>query len=319
MASTAPAQSSKAKRRSALGWERAAALYDSGRSAFEQGNYERALADLEASYELSRRPFLLFEIALCMEALHREAEALIVYRRYLRKAPNAEHSREARSRIDNLQSELGAAPEAQRRGAAATGGGDSDATGPRDSAPASRERSGSPREARADRGPRTQVRAKALPRPGAATQPKPKKSQSATALPPAPTLDADAAGSGAETEQSRGGSPRVLTWIAAGAALVAGGSAYFFWQKAESDYRNLLDWCSFEDPICTPEQHAAWESNVHRYDLLTNITLDASAICLAAAVALYFIEGDGDDDDDSAGRDTTLAVGPGGIVLSGSF
>ena len=101
--------------------------------------------------------------------------------------------------------------------------------------------------------------------------------------------------------------------------MVAGGSAYFFWQKAESDYRNLLDWCSFEDPICTPEQHAAWESNVHRYDLLTNITLDASAICLAAAVALYFIEGDGDDDDDSAGRDTTLAVGPGGIVLSGSF
>ncbi len=61
---------------------RARTHFESGRSYFEVGNYERALEEFQQAYELSGRAVLLINIANCQERLGRWAEAADTVDRY---------------------------------------------------------------------------------------------------------------------------------------------------------------------------------------------------------------------------------------------
>jgi tetratricopeptide (TPR) repeat protein len=61
---------------------RAAELFARGRAAFERGDYEAALVDLRASYELVPAPALLFNIAQALRLAGKCEEAEEQYRRY---------------------------------------------------------------------------------------------------------------------------------------------------------------------------------------------------------------------------------------------
>lgn len=53
----------------------ARALFMAGRVAFEEGRYEAALKHFEASYEQSKRPASLYNIARCHNRMRRDEEA----------------------------------------------------------------------------------------------------------------------------------------------------------------------------------------------------------------------------------------------------
>ncbi len=61
---------------------KAAELFARGRAAFERGDYEAALVDLRASYELVPAPLLLFNIAQALRLAGKCEEAEEQYRRY---------------------------------------------------------------------------------------------------------------------------------------------------------------------------------------------------------------------------------------------
>ncbi len=61
---------------------KAAELFARGRAAFERGDYEAALVDLRASYELVPAPALLFNIAQALRLAGKCEEAEEQYRRY---------------------------------------------------------------------------------------------------------------------------------------------------------------------------------------------------------------------------------------------
>ena len=62
--------------------------FQAGAKEFEAGRYEAALASFSAAYELSGRPELLYNIALCHEELGRYGEAADHLRRYLDEVEN---------------------------------------------------------------------------------------------------------------------------------------------------------------------------------------------------------------------------------------
>jgi len=81
----------------------ARALYTAGQAAFHEGRYENALEYLTRSYELSRRPALLFNLGTTYDRLRRDAEALAAFQQYLRDVPDAENRLEVEARIAVLR------------------------------------------------------------------------------------------------------------------------------------------------------------------------------------------------------------------------
>lgn len=63
--------------------ERARTHFDSARVHFDEGEYEAALSEFSASYELSHRDPLLYNLYLCEERLGHPARAADYLRRYL--------------------------------------------------------------------------------------------------------------------------------------------------------------------------------------------------------------------------------------------
>jgi tetratricopeptide (TPR) repeat protein len=83
----------------------AQAHFLAGSSYFQRGEYERAMEELEIAYDLSRRPALLYNIALCLERLGRYGEAAERLARYLdEEDPDAIRQRTAlEARLANLR------------------------------------------------------------------------------------------------------------------------------------------------------------------------------------------------------------------------
>ena len=81
----------------------ARALYTAGQAAFHEGRYENALEYLTRSYELSRRPALLFNLGTTYDRLRRDAEALAAFQQYLHDVPEAENRLEVEARIAVLR------------------------------------------------------------------------------------------------------------------------------------------------------------------------------------------------------------------------
>jgi len=87
---------------SAQGHERARALFEAGRVAVSEGDYEGALRYFTEAYELSERPRLLFNMANAADRLRDDERALALYQQYLEALPEAENADYVNARIDAL-------------------------------------------------------------------------------------------------------------------------------------------------------------------------------------------------------------------------
>lgn len=98
LAGTASAQSSTASD------DAARILFEAGAAAYDAGRYEEALDDFQRAYELSQRPVLHYNVALALDRLRRDEDALGSYRRFLAEAPaTAPHRGEVESRVVVLE------------------------------------------------------------------------------------------------------------------------------------------------------------------------------------------------------------------------
>lgn len=94
--------------------EMARQLFDQGRSAYSEGRFESALRAFRASYELSGRAQLLFNMGTTLDRLRRTREAVNHFERYLEEMYEAPNRSEVEARIRVLRAELD-----QQRAAAA--------------------------------------------------------------------------------------------------------------------------------------------------------------------------------------------------------
>lgn len=76
--------------------------YDAGVRKFDVGRFEDAAADFEAAYELSGAPEILFNMATAYRAAKKYEKALLMYRAYLRRVPEAPQRAVVEARIAEL-------------------------------------------------------------------------------------------------------------------------------------------------------------------------------------------------------------------------
>lgn len=104
---------------------KASAHFKQGQAFFNRGDFDRALAEYQAAFDLSKEPLLIFNIALCHDRAQRPEEALAAFRRYLELAPEGAVGDEARedvARLTPIVEKIAAdraAEEARKREAAA--------------------------------------------------------------------------------------------------------------------------------------------------------------------------------------------------------
>jgi len=82
--------------------EKAAAHFRQGQAFFQAKDYDRALAEYQAAFDLSAEPLLIFNIALCHERANRPEQALEAFRRYLEKVSTGSVADEAREDVARL-------------------------------------------------------------------------------------------------------------------------------------------------------------------------------------------------------------------------
>ncbi len=78
-------------------------LFNEGRDAFEAGNYELAHERFVQAYELSNRSALLFNIAVALDRMRNDEEALDFFRRFVAASPDHADAPEARARITAIE------------------------------------------------------------------------------------------------------------------------------------------------------------------------------------------------------------------------
>lgn len=80
----------------------AAAHVRQAQAYFQRGDFDRALAEYQAAFDLSPEPGLIFNIGLCHDRANRPEPALEAFRRYIALAPDGVVADEARSDIARL-------------------------------------------------------------------------------------------------------------------------------------------------------------------------------------------------------------------------
>jgi tetratricopeptide (TPR) repeat protein len=96
----------------------ARAHFESGQSLYDVGEFARALVEFKESFLASDDPVLLFNMAQCHRQLGQAAEAVRLYRSYLRRKPDAPNRPEVERRIEELRATAPAAPAPPPPGAA---------------------------------------------------------------------------------------------------------------------------------------------------------------------------------------------------------
>lgn len=96
-------------------------LYEAGSEAFAAGRYESAMDYFRRSYELSRRPALLYNIGQSADRLRRDRDALAAFEQYLSEVPDAPNRGDVEARMAILrrqvaEADAAAAREAEERG-----------------------------------------------------------------------------------------------------------------------------------------------------------------------------------------------------------
>ena len=76
--------------------EKAKKAFGEGKTLFEKGDFPEAVAKFKESYNLSKNPVLLYNIALANESAGQDDIALFYYRKFLTDAP-AEAAQRPRS------------------------------------------------------------------------------------------------------------------------------------------------------------------------------------------------------------------------------
>ncbi len=82
--------------------EKAAAHFRQGQAFFQAQDYDRALAEYQAAFDLSSEPLLIFNIALCHDRANRPEQALQDFRRYLAHVSTGAIADEAREDVARL-------------------------------------------------------------------------------------------------------------------------------------------------------------------------------------------------------------------------
>ncbi|MCP4674859.1 MAG: tetratricopeptide repeat protein [Deltaproteobacteria bacterium] len=88
----------------------AKALYIDGKTHFQAGKYNEALASFTASYNLSNEPNLLFNLGITSERLGDRERAIAYYEVYLEELPNAPDAAEVKARLEKLKTAPEPAP-----------------------------------------------------------------------------------------------------------------------------------------------------------------------------------------------------------------
>lgn len=73
-----------------------------GQAYFGRGDYDRAIAEYQAAFDLSLEPSLIFNVALCYDRTNRPEQALAAFQRYLELAPGGSVADEARNDVARL-------------------------------------------------------------------------------------------------------------------------------------------------------------------------------------------------------------------------
>jgi hypothetical protein len=105
--------------------EAAKKAFGEGKKAFEAKKYDVAVEKFKESYRLSKKPTLLYNIALALEQNNQKDMALFYFRKFLTDAPADDAQRpDANTRVKNLEAALG--PDAGKTDGGATDGGKTD-------------------------------------------------------------------------------------------------------------------------------------------------------------------------------------------------
>jgi tetratricopeptide (TPR) repeat protein len=93
--------------------QRARAHFEAGRALYSLGNYESALAEFTAGYDLAPRPGFLVNIGHCQRRLQHLQQARDAYREFLRvAAQDAPESPQVRTALAEVDAQIAALPPA---------------------------------------------------------------------------------------------------------------------------------------------------------------------------------------------------------------
>lgn len=92
----------------------AKAHYTNGKTLFEQGEYEKAIAEFKSADRLAPSGVNDFNIGLAYEALGQNGEAVRYYRSYLQRVPDASNKVTVEASIERLETAISAEEEARR-------------------------------------------------------------------------------------------------------------------------------------------------------------------------------------------------------------
>ena len=86
--------------------DEARVLFESGNTAFADGEYDDALDAFSRSYDLSGRPELLYNIGQCHDRLRNDSEALEAFEAFMQALPRHEQAPSVRTRIEVIRGRL---------------------------------------------------------------------------------------------------------------------------------------------------------------------------------------------------------------------
>jgi tetratricopeptide (TPR) repeat protein len=80
--------------------------YQRAVTMYNTGQYDKAIEEFQGLYELKPQPILLFNLAQAHRKAGHKAQALDLYERYLREAPNSELSAETTGYVSELKKQI---------------------------------------------------------------------------------------------------------------------------------------------------------------------------------------------------------------------
>jgi hypothetical protein len=86
------------------------AHFESGAAYLEQADYDSALREFNAAYDLSKRAEILLNVATVYERMGKLKDAVSALERYLAQEPQGEHAETVKIRVENLKKRLDSEP-----------------------------------------------------------------------------------------------------------------------------------------------------------------------------------------------------------------
>jgi tetratricopeptide (TPR) repeat protein len=254
--------------------------YQRAMTHYNLGEFDEAIAEFKAAYEISQAPELLFNIGQAFRLKEDYKQALFFYDTYLRLRPDAKN----RADVEKWIAEMKRLIDEKRGGE----------TSPPASAPASVERPPTP--------PKEEVE---LQDPGSETeaQPPPEATPVETPVPERPVSAPD---------EQLGRGLRIVGLVAGGLGVAMAGTGVYFAFRAQSDWQMISDladrrgnWNNSYDEV---------EADGERSEAVATILIPVGAAALVAGGVIYYLGWR-----DSSAPRAAAAPGGRGMVLEWSF